>query len=87
MKYVNANTVLPDFLVDELQNYIQGDYLYIPIKKDQQKQWGERSGYRNEIAVRNQEIVEQYTNGASIEELSDTYYLSIYAVRKIIYKK
>ncbi|ACQ54031.1 CD3324 family protein [Clostridium botulinum] len=87
MKYLNANKVLPDFLVKELQNYVQGDYLYVPIEKDKHKKWGELSGCRNEIEIRNQEIIDKHMNGASIEELSDTYYLSIHAVRKIIYKK
>lgn len=32
-------------------------------------------------------IIEEYNDGASIEELADEYYLSIYAIRKIIYKK
>lgn len=30
MKYVNAHTVLPDDLVEELQKYIQAGYIYIP---------------------------------------------------------
>ncbi|MBP2643582.1 MAG: hypothetical protein H6Q67_1469 [Firmicutes bacterium] len=87
MKYVNANIVLPDFLVEELQNYVQGEYIYIPIKKDQHRQWGELSGYRKEIESRNQEIVDAYSKGTSIGKLSDRYYLSNYAIKKIIYKK
>ena len=87
MKYLNANIVLPDFLVEELQNYVQGEYIYIPIKKGQHKQWGELSGCRKEIASRNQEIMDKYVKGTSIEKLSDSYYLSIYAIKKIIYKK
>ena len=84
MKYLNATMVLPDFLVEELQNYVQGEYLYIPIKKDQYRQWGELSGGRREIESRNQEIIDKYSNGTSIEELSDTYYLSIYAIKNNI---
>lgn len=34
MNYENANTILPEHLVEELQKYIQGEYLYIPVKKD-----------------------------------------------------
>ena len=30
MKYINANSLLPDKLVKELQRYIQGGYIYIP---------------------------------------------------------
>ncbi|HBF36937.1 MAG TPA: hypothetical protein DDW50_06410 [Firmicutes bacterium] len=87
MKYINANLVLPDSLVKELQNYIQGEYIYIPIKEGCHKNWGEVSGYRNEIQKRNIELVKQYRNGTSMEKLSDLFGLSIYAVRKIIYQK
>ena len=39
MKYLNATSVLPDTLVKELQNYVQGGYIYIPIEQEQQKRW------------------------------------------------
>ena len=44
MKYLNATSVLPDTLVKELQHYVQGGYIYIPIEQEQQKRWGEASG-------------------------------------------
>ena len=49
MKYINAKYLLPDALVKELQNYIQGGYIYVPADQAHQKQWGEISGYRKEI--------------------------------------
>lgn len=87
MKYLNAQTILPDALVKELQHYIQGGYLYVPVGKDQQKRWGEVSGYRRELEQRNRQIKEEYRNGISMECLSEEYDLSLYAVRKIIYQK
>ena len=87
MKYINANSLLPDKLVKELQRYIQGGYIYIPVKNEQHKSWGELSGYRKELARRNKAIIEEYRRGVSIEKLADKYYLSIYAIRKIIYQK
>lgn len=87
MKYVNAKTLLPDVLVKELQNYIQGGYIYIPADCEQKKHWGELSGYRKELNLRNDEIIREYNNGLSIESLADKYCLSIYAIRKIIYRK
>ena len=59
MKYVNANTVLPSALVEELQKYIQAEYLYVPAKNEQRRAWGELSGYRAEICKRNERIVEK----------------------------
>ena len=87
MKYINANTILPDALVEELQKYVQAGYIYIPAKDEQRKSWGELSGYRKELKRRNQRIVSEYRQGTSVEELADRYYLSIYAIRKIIYQK
>ena len=87
MKYQNAKVILPVALVKELQTYVQGGYIYVPVKQEQQKRWGEVSGYRQELAQRNQQIKEEYQRGISMERLSEKYCLSIYAVRKIIYQK
>ena len=86
MKYINAAILLPDELVKELQGYIQGGYIYVPAIHERRKCWGELSGYRKELNQRNSIIVEGYKNGISIEELADRYYLSIHAIRKIIYQ-
>ena len=87
MKYINAKDLLPDALVKELQNYIQGGYIYVPADQAHQKQWGEISGYRKELHHRNCQIIEEYQKGASIDELAEKYFLSVHAVRKIIYQK
>lgn len=87
MKYLNAQVILPDALVKELQSYVQGGYIYIPVSRDRQKHWGEVSGYKKELEKRNRQIKEEYQSGISMECLSEKYCLSLYAVRKIIYKK
>ena len=33
MKYKNAAKILPEELITKLQEYVQGEYLYIPIKE------------------------------------------------------
>lgn len=87
MKYLNAQVILPDALVKELQNYVQGGYIYVPVEQEQQKRWGEVSGYWQELELRNQQMREEYHSGISMECLSEKYCLSLYAVRKIIYQK
>lgn len=87
MKYINANEILPDQLVEELQKYVQAGYIYIPAKNKQHKSWGELSGYRKELSKRNQKIIKKYQNGISMKKLADEYHLSISAIRKIIYQK
>ena len=87
MKYINAKKLLPDALVKELQNYIQGGYLYVPTNQAQQKRWGEVSGYRQELQQRNRQIGEEFRSGTSMEELAEKHFLSVSAIRKIIYQK
>lgn len=86
MKYVKANSILPISLIEELQNYIQGGYIYIPSKNENKKGWGELSGYKREIEKRNKKIRMDYKHGKSLEELSKSYFLSIHSIKKIIYK-
>ena len=87
MEYVNAKILLPDTLVEELQKYIQGGYIYIPAIQEQRKYWGELSGYRKELQQRNSRIMDEYQKGASIDDLADEYCLSIHTIRKIVYQK
>ncbi len=87
MKYVNADVLLPDELVKELQRYIQGGYLYVPTGGNQRRQWGELSGYRIELQKRNREIMKEYRDGSSLEVLAERYHLSVSGIRKIIYRK
>ena len=72
MKYVNAHTILPKDLVEELQKYIQAGYIYIPAA-GKKKRWGEHSGYRTELQLRNEGIRQRYVSGCTIEELSTQY--------------
>ena len=87
MKYIKADSVLPIALVEELQSYIQGGYIYVPSRIDSKKKWGELSGCRYEIEQRNRKIRKDYQQGKSVDELADIYYLSVHSIRKIIYEK
>lgn len=44
MKYTNAKSILPEELLTLIQDYIDGEYLYIPRKQENQKSWGEKNG-------------------------------------------
>lgn len=77
--------LLPPALVQTLQEYVQGGYVYIPAREH--KSWGEKSGSRGALAQRNEEIRSQKQAGATLEALAETYHLSVSAIRKIIYQK
>ncbi|TCL58044.1 Mor transcription activator family protein [Kineothrix alysoides] len=84
MKYKNAQDILPDKLLKELQTYVSGETLYIP-NTESKKQWGESSGARSYYKQRNAQIREKYMQGGTLEELAKEYNLSIDSIRKIIY--
>lgn len=84
MKYKKAQDVLPEELVRLLQNYVSGDYLYIPRKDGEKKSWGEKSGTRDLLKIRNQEIYHKYYEGQTVEKLSEEYFLSEQSIRRII---
>lgn len=84
MKYKNAQEILPDRLLKELQQYVSGETIYVPNAQEK-KQWGEASGARNYYKKRNEQIRGEFRNGSSIEELADEYNLSADSIRKIVY--
>ncbi|MBP1950801.1 CD3324 family protein [Virgibacillus litoralis] len=87
MKYANANSVIPEELLVELQNYIQGEIIYIPKTKNNYEKWGTRSGGRKIIDDRNHDIRKDFKNGKPISQLAEEQYLSIETIKKIAYSK
>lgn len=85
MRYVKAETILPDNLVREIQKYIQGEYLYIPSHPHNRKKWGENSGNREYIRSRNEVIRSKYKSGDAMINLAEEFFLSIDSIKKIIY--
>ena len=84
MKYINAHNILPKYIIKVIQEYVDGEYLYIPRREEEQKRWGERSGSREALKRRNIEIYDKYSKGAKVMELSEEYYLSDKSIRRII---
>ena len=87
MKYVKAQDVLPEEIIEILQKYVDGKYLYIPRKNENQKAWGENSGIRKSHNARNTEIFKKYKDGTSINTLAKEYFLSEKSIRRIISDK
>lgn len=84
MKYKNAQEILPKHIIEILQEYIDGEYLYIPTKSSSKKSWDETSGLKKELSERNKEIFNKYQKGISIKELTIQYYLTESSIRRII---
>ncbi|WP_026889263.1 CD3324 family protein [Clostridium beijerinckii] len=84
MKYAKAQDVLPEEIVKIIQKYVDGKYLYVPRRDENHKAWGEKSGIKNNLKIRNKEIYEKYIDGATINGLTQEYYLSEKSIRRII---
>lgn len=84
MKYVRAKDVLPEEIIEIIQEYVDGKYLYVPRKNENHKAWGEESGIKVNLKIRNNEIYKKYTKGTTINELTQEYYLSEKSIRRII---
>lgn len=87
MSYIKATKLLPIELIESIQDYIDGEYIYIPKKEINKKSWGENTEIKNELAVRNKSIFEQYSNGYTVSELADHFYLSKKSIQRIILSK
>ena len=87
MRYVNAEAILPDSLVKEIQKYIQGEYIYISSEQSKRKKWGEKSGSREYIRNRNEDIRNKHRSGYSIIDLAEEFFLSVHSIKKIVYVK
>jgi len=85
MKYHKAAERLPAQLLQELQKYAAGELLYVPAA--QRKAWGEGTGAKAMYARRNAEIRKQHRLGTGIDQLSESYFLTDDALRKILYQK
>ncbi|MFF2753025.1 CD3324 family protein [Psychrobacillus sp. NPDC058041] len=87
MKYVNAESIFPVELLNEIQKYVNGEVVYVPISKGARKKWGENSGSKTYLNSRNHEIRQQFSAGIKIDQLSDRFFLSRDSIKKIVYSK
>ncbi len=86
MSYKKAVDVLPEHVLSLIQNYLDGEYIYIPKKNNSRKKWGELTRTREALSDRNIQIYNDFLKGISIRELSEMYYLAPKTLQKIISK-
>lgn len=87
MAYIKAQNVLPEEVINLIQEYVDGECLYIPRKSGKEKSWGEKNGTRENLKLRDAEIFNKYINGTTIIELTKIYYLSDKSIRRIVNKE
>lgn len=84
MSYKKATNVLPKDLLLKVQEYIDGEFLYIPRVEDNKKGWGETTSTRQELQDRNKHIYADYLSGIDMKTLARKYYLSLKSIQRIV---
>ena len=84
MSYLNAEEVLPMELVELIQKYVEGQMLYIPKRSQEKTAWGTKTGTRELLYKRNQEIYAEYLSGVKVAVLAEKYYLTEKSIQRII---
>lgn len=86
MKYINASDLLPPALVQTLQEYVQGGYVYIPAREH--KSWGEKSGSREALAQRTKKSAAKSRQGQHWKRWQKhTIFLSLPSAKLFIRKR
>jgi len=84
MSYINAKKILPLEVMELIQDYIEGEYIYIPKKEENRKDWGSTTTTKQELLDRNLCIYTAYTDGMSSSQLAEQYFLSIKSIQRIV---
>ena len=84
MGYRKAEQVLPLELIELIQNYVDGECLYIPRKAEKRRSWGEQTMIRKELKERNTQIAKDHKSGVCVKELAVKYYLSEKSIQRIL---
>ena len=87
MRYIKAEAILPQELIAQIQIYADGVNIYIPRKAENRRSWGYRTTYKQELSLRNKNILRQYQEGTAIVSLAEQYHLSEKSIRRIIIAK
>ncbi len=86
MGYRKAEEVLPMEIIELIQNYVDGENIYIPRKSNQRKEWGSKTFIRQELKDRNLQILTDFENGYKIDDLASKYFLSNKSIQRILHE-
>ena len=82
MSYIRADEILPKELLETIQQYVDGQIIYIPKKEKQE--WGSGSSAKEFFRERNERIFQAWQKGISEDELSRRFSLSRKSIQRIL---
>lgn len=84
MEAMNVFKLLPKELVEQIQEYIEGQTIYIPKQQKKRCKWGEKTDTKSYLKRRDLEIYSSFKEGTSVMELSEKYFLTPKSIQRII---
>ncbi len=84
MGYIRAEEILPVEVIELIQQYVDGENIYIPRKSANRHAWGAGTQIKQELLMRNRQIYEDYLAGSKTSELACKYYLSEKSIQRIL---
>lgn len=82
MSYIRADEILPKELLEAIQQYVDGQIIYIPRKEKQA--WGSGTSAKEFFRERNERIFQAWQEGINEEELSCRFSLSRKSIQRIL---
>lgn len=86
MGYVRAEEILPIEIIELIQQYVDGENIYIPRRSCNRQAWGTGTQIRQELLTRDRQIYEDHLAGSGTEELACKYFLSEKSIQRILRK-
>lgn len=84
MRYKKAQDLFPEEIIKLIQEYVDGEYIYIPRKPEEKRAWGEVSKSREFLKERNEAIYREHLAGKKKGSLAEQYFLSEKSIERII---
>jgi len=86
MGYKNSVDILPPDLIAQIQQYVDGESIYIPRAAHERRKWGENTNTCQVLNSRNSEIYHKYRSGVRVQQLSEEYHISTQGIYKVLSK-
>lgn len=84
MGYIRAEEILPVEVIELIQQYVDGENIYIPRKPSNRQGWGAGTQIKQELLKRDRQIYRDALSGSSTSELACKYYLSEKSIQRIL---
>ncbi|MBQ3907429.1 MAG: hypothetical protein II743_11775 [Lachnospiraceae bacterium] len=85
MSYIKAEEVLPKELLETIQQYVDGQLIYIPCKEKQE--WGSGTNAKVFFRERNERIFNSFQSGTSLKDLALLFSLSEKSIQRILHNQ